>query len=402
MTAINETSRSTTAGRRTSGHPRPQLPILREPIKNSSNILRSCRNGVAIVGGDPLCDTANIARTAIRIHRIPQKTPLGHGIHGCERRPFTESTPNEKAKTKQTNSVPDASSTHRTMRSSLEWGAKHITTQNRQLLNKAKGNNTPSALRTCRPWHSPTTPIRPHSRLRCMARRAKQLPKTHKAFMIFYEPLALPVLMAFVYTRHADGHVNGFAALRHLGSEGTTSIPASRLQAAQREWAICSLVAAMALLNRAPCVLSRIRFFEPLHALTRDDVSGIPGPFAHLARDLYGHAFQRLPIEAEFRGMINSSQTPLRRIRNLILFFLLGSLVHGICLAMTHMANIPSWRKIFWADVRGWAHRGEKTAALEGAQDQQSQNQTKDHDLDWTQEPGSNLEGWNGEIDGVG
>ncbi|OGE54393.1 hypothetical protein PENARI_c006G01237 [Penicillium arizonense] len=337
------------------------------------------QNGVAVVGGDPLCDTAAIPELLFEFAEYRKRHHWGMAFMGA-----SETFTREYAQREGWTTI--RFGTERVLNPQnnevlLETSGKRITTQNRQLLNKAKGNIT---LDVYAPAVHGTVPQLQTDLIAIYDawRAERNSSPSPQAFITVYDPFALPALMTFVYTRGADGHVNGFAALRHLGSGGYHVDPCIAAPGSAKGISDLLLVAAMALLNRAG--VSYLGFgFEPLHALTRDDVSGIPGPFAHLTRDLYGHAFHRLPIGGK-KAYHDKFRPDPTQDSGLYLVFPSGIPGPRHLLAMTHMANI-SWRKIFWADVRGWAHRGEKTAAVEGAQDQQSQNQTKDQDQDLDQ-----------------
>jgi lysylphosphatidylglycerol synthetase-like protein (DUF2156 family) len=257
----------------------------------------------------------------------------------------------------------------------FETSGKRITTQNRQLINKAKGKVT---LGVYAPAVHGTVPQLQADLIAIYDawREERNSSPSPQAFITVYDPFALPALMTFVYTRDADGHVNGFAALRRLGSGGYHIDPCIAAPGSAKGISDLLLVAAMALLNRAG--VSYLGFgFEPVHALMRDDVSGIPGAFAHLTRDLYGHAFHRLPIGGK-KAYHDKFRPDPTQDSGLYLIFPTGIPGPRHILAMTHMANI-SWRKIFWADVRGWASKGEKAVAVEGVKDQdQDQDQEKD------------------------
>ncbi|KAJ5306717.1 hypothetical protein PENANT_c003G06093 [Penicillium antarcticum] len=330
------------------------------------------QNGVAVVGGDPLCDTAAIPELLSEFAEYRKRHHWGIAFMGASET-FTKGYAQregwttirfgtERVLDPQVNEV------------LLETSGKRITTQNRQLLSKAKGNIT---LGVYAPAVHGTVPQLQADLVAIYDawREERNSSSNPQAFITVYDPFALPALMTFVYTCGADRHVNGFAALRHLGSGGYHVDPCIAAPGSAKGISDLLLVAAMALLNRAG--VSYLGFgFEPLHALTRDDVSGIPGPFAHLTRDLYGHAFHRLPIGGK-RAYHDKFRPDPMQDSGLYLVFPSGVPGPRHLLAMTHMANI-SWRKIFWADVRGWASRAERSAAVEGAQDQQRQPKDQD------------------------
>ncbi|KAJ5766338.1 uncharacterized protein N7511_003954 [Penicillium nucicola] len=335
------------------------------------------QNNVAVVGGDPLCTTTDIPELLSEFAEYRKRHHWGIAFMGASET-FTREYARregwttirfgtERVLNPQTNEV------------LFETSGKRITTQNRQLLNKEKGNIT---LGIYAPAVHGTIPQLQTDLIAIYDawREERNSSPSPQAFITVYDPFALPALMTFVYTRSADNHINGFAALRHLGSGGYHVDPCIAAPGSAKGISDLLLVAAMALLNRAG--VSYLGFgFEPLHALARDDVSGIPGPLAHLTRDLYGHAFHRLPIGGK-KAYHDKFRPDPTQDSGLYLLFPSGIPGPRHLLAMTHMANI-SWRKIFWADVRGWTSRGGRTAVVEGGRDRQG---LKEHDRDLDQD----------------
>ncbi|KAJ5864243.1 uncharacterized protein N7529_006159 [Penicillium soppii] len=316
------------------------------------------QNGIAIIGGDPLAPEALIPSLLSEFTAYRKRYHWGIAFMGASESFLkSQAHPNnwttirfgtERVLNPQTNEV------------LLETSGKRITTQNRQLLNKAKAAITlhvyvPAVHGTDVSLESDLISIYDSWRAQ---RNDSASPQ---AFITVYDPFALPSLMTFIYTRSAEGVVNGFAALRRLGSGGYHVDPCIAAPGSSKGISDLLLVAAMALLNRAG--VSYLGFgFEPLHSLSRGDVVGMPRPLRAFTRDLYCRAFSRLPIGGKKAYHDKFRPDPMLD-RGLYLVF---PSIPGprLLLAMTHMANI-SLRKIVWADVRGWVERGRGRRAVE-------------------------------------
>ena len=309
------------------------------------------QNGIAIIGGDPLCPQSSIPSLLSEFTTYRKRHHWGIAFMGASES-FLQSHahPNnwttirfgtERVLNPQTNEV------------LLETSGKRITTQNRQLLNKSKAGITlhvyaPAVHGTDTSLESDLISIYDSWRAQRNETASPQ------AFITVYDPFALPSLMTFIYTRSAEGVVNGFAALRHLGSGGYHVDPCIAAPGSSKGISDLLLVAAMALLNRAG--VSYLGFgFEPLHSLSRGDVVNMPAPLRAFTRELYGHAFSRLPIGGK-KAYHDKFRPDASLDRGLYLVFP-STPGPRLLLAMTHMANI-SLRKIFWADVRGLVRRG--------------------------------------------
>ncbi|KAJ5124546.1 uncharacterized protein N7515_008371 [Penicillium bovifimosum] len=318
------------------------------------------QNGVAVVGGDPLCSPDAIAELLSEFAAYRRRHRWSIAFMGASRSFLRDyAHPNgwttirfatERVLNPQTNDI------------LLERNGKRITTQNRQLLNPRKGGIT---LGVYAPVVHGTDPQLQSELIAIYdAWRAERNCSTSpQAFITVYDPFALPALMTFIYTRGADGMINGFAALRHLGSGGYHVDPCIAAPGSPKGISDLLLVAAMALLYRAG--VSYLGFgFEPLNALVREDVSGMPAPLGRFTCNLYGRAFHRLPIGGK-KAYHDKFRPDSAQDSALYLVFPPGIPSPRHLLAMTHMANI-SWRKIFWADVRGWALTRRSKAAAKG------------------------------------
>jgi lysylphosphatidylglycerol synthetase-like protein (DUF2156 family) len=233
--------------------------------------------------------------------------------------------------------------------------------QNRQLLNQAKGGVSlgvyaPAVHGTDAQLESELVGIYDAWRAERNTSAGPQ------AFITVYDPFALPALMTFVYSRGPDGMINGFAALRRLGEGGYHVDPCIAAPGAAKGISDLLIVSAMALLHRAG--VSYLGFgFEPVHALARDDITGMVGPLASLTKELYGHTFRRLPIHGK-KAYHDKFRPDGEQDCGLYLVFPGGMPGPRQFLGMIHMANI-SLRKILWADLRSWVSRrkgrGDKT-----------------------------------------
>ncbi|KAJ5328901.1 hypothetical protein N7452_009291 [Penicillium brevicompactum] len=314
------------------------------------------QNCVAVIGGDPLCHPSAIPELLSEFTTYRKRHHWGIAFMGASETFLKEhAQPNnwttirfatERVLNPQTNEV------------LLETSGKRITTQNRQLLNKSKAGLTlhvyaPAVHGT--DHHLQSTLISIYDTWRAHRNETA----SPQAFITVYDPFALPSLMTFIYTRDSQGTVNGFAALRSLGSDGYHVDPCIAAPGSNKGISDLLLVAAMALLNKAG--VSYLGFgFEPLHALSRDDVVGMPAPLRAFTRELYGHAFQRLPIGGK-KAYHDKFRPDPKLDRGLYLVFPSGVPGPRVLMAMTHMANI-SLRTIFWADVRGWVKKKEGIA----------------------------------------
>ncbi|CAL5867864.1 uncharacterized protein PFLUO_LOCUS2085 [Penicillium psychrofluorescens] len=305
------------------------------------------QNRVAIVGGDPLCATGAVPDLLEEFEVYRRRHRWGIAFMGASEsfaRGYAQSQGwttirfgTERVLNPQTNDV------------LLEQGGKRITVQNRQLLHQHKGGITLGVYSPA--THGTDTELQTVLVAIYDAWRAERnRSATPQAFITVYELFALPSLMTFVYTRGPDGHVNGFAALRRLAAGGYHVDPCIAAPGSPKGISDLLLIAAMALLHRTG--VSYLGFgFEPLHALDPSEITGMPRPFIHLTRDLYDHAFHRLPIHGK-KAYHDRFRPDAPQDSGLYLVFPRGVPGPIHLLAIAHMANI-SLRKIVWADVRG-------------------------------------------------
>ncbi|KAJ5664689.1 hypothetical protein N7462_011502 [Penicillium macrosclerotiorum] len=315
-------------------------------------------NRVAIVGGDPLCEPEMILGLLEEFASYRHRHHWGIAFMGASEhfvkhyaQPQGWATirfGTERVLNPQTNEV------------LLERGGKRIAVQTRQLLNPHKGATSLGVYAPA--VHGTDAQLQAELIAVYDTWRAE---RNHaagpQAFITVYDPFALPTLMTFVYSRGPDGQISGFAALRKLGCGGYHVDPCIAAPGSPKGISDLLIVAAMALLHRASA--SYLGFgFEPVHSLSPEDISGIPGPLAKLTRDLYSHTFHRLPIHGK-KAYHDKFRPDSLQDSGLYLVFPAGMPGPRHLLAMIHMANI-SLRKILWADFRAWvAARKSKSSA---------------------------------------
>ncbi|KAJ5591833.1 uncharacterized protein N7459_002202 [Penicillium hispanicum] len=310
------------------------------------------QNQIAIVGGDPLCTLKEIAGLLEEFTEYRRRHHWGIAFMGASEafvRKYAQSRSwttirfgVERVLNPQTNDV------------LLERSGKRIAVQNRQLLHPQKGGTSLGVYVPA--VHGTDTQLQADLVAIYHAWRAERNDSTGpQAFITVYDPFALPALMTFVYSRGPDGQINGFAALRRLGCGGYHIDPCIAAPGSPKGISDLLIIAAMALLNRAG--VSYLAFgFEPVHALSPEDITGMPGPLAGLTRDLYGHTFHRLPIHGK-KAYHDKFRPDPPQDSALYLVFPRGIPGPRHLLAMMHMANI-SLRKILWVDLRDWVSKG--------------------------------------------
>lgn len=318
------------------------------------------QNGVAIVGGDPLCENDMVAGLLAEFSVYRRKHRWDIAFMGASEsfvRDFAQPRGwttirfgTERVLNPQTNEV------------LLERGGKRIAVQNRQLLHPHKGGVTLGVYAPI--VHGTDTQLQADLVAIYDAWRAERNNSSGpQAFITVYDPFALPELMTFVFSRGPDGRSNGFAALRRLGSGGYHVDPCIAAPNSPKGISDLLIVAAMSLLQRVG--VSYLGFgFEPCHALSPEDITGMPGPVAALTKALYGHTFQRLPIRGK-KTYHDKFRPDASQDCGLYLVFHRAVPGPRHMLGMVHVANI-SLRKILWADMRAWASKRKVKSSSEG------------------------------------
>lgn len=307
------------------------------------------RNGVAVIGGDPLCNKEEIPELLSEFAAYRQRHHLSIAFMGA-----SESFLNDHAKPNGWTTIRFATErvlNPQTNEVILETSGRRILTKSRQLTNKSKGGITmgvyaPAVYGIDQELQTNLITIYDNWRAE---RNASASPQ---AFITVYDPFAVPSLMTFIYTRAPDGAINGFAGLRRLSSGGYHVDPCIAAPGSVNGISDLLLVMAMALLRHAGVTYLGLGV-EPLQSLTSEDVSGMPWPCKKFTRGLYGHAFHRLPIGGK-KAYHDKFRPDPAQDSDLYLVFPSGIPSPRHVLAMTHMANI-SLRKMFRVDIEAFA-----------------------------------------------
>ncbi|KAJ6134819.1 hypothetical protein N7523_001141 [Penicillium sp. IBT 18751x] len=309
-------------------------------------------NRVAVVGGDPLCETEMIAHLLTEFAAYRRQHHWGLAFMGASEsfaRSYAQAQGwatlrfgTERVLNPQTNDV------------LLGHSGKRIAVQSRQLLHLQKGGITIGV------YVPATHGANPQLQTDLVAiyeswRADRNRSGAPQAFITVYDPFSLPALMTFVYTRGPDGHPNGFAALRRLGTVGYHVDPCIAMPGSARGISDLLLVAVMSLLNRIG--VSYLGFgFEPIQEIPQGNITGMSLPLGRVTRILYRHMFHRLdicgkkPYHDKFRPDLPQDSA---------LYIIIPKGIPGLhnLLAIMHMANI-SLRKVLRADIRAWVPRG--------------------------------------------
>lgn len=340
------------------------------------------QNGVAVIGGDPLCNNDEVPELLSEFAAYRQRHHWSIAFMGASETFLTDhAKPNgwttirfatERVLNPQTNEV------------ILETSGKRILTKSRQLTNKSKGGITMGVYAPA--VHGINQELQTKLITIYDAWRAERNTSTSpQAFITVYDPFAVPSLMTFIYIRTPDGTINGFAALRRLGSGGYHVDPCIAAPGSVNGISDLLLIMAMALLRRAGVTYLGLGV-EPLQSLTSEDVSGMPWPCKKFTRGLYGHAFHRLPIGGK-KAYHDKFRPDPTQDADIYLVFPSGMPRPRHVLAMTHMANI-SLRKIFRADVaafpltRKLKAGGEVVMSLGGKKDDSAEQSDKSKDFE--------------------
>lgn len=317
------------------------------------------QSGVAIVGGDPLCESDMVPGLLAEFTVYRRKHHWGIAFMGV-----SESFVQEFAQPRGWATI--RFGTERVLNPQnndvlLERGGKRIAVQNRQLLHPQKGGVTLSVYAPA--VHGADMQLQSDLVAIYDAWRAERNTFSGpQAFITVYDLFALPDLMTFIYSRDPDGQINGFAALRRLGDNRYHVDPCIAAPNSPKGISDLLIVATMSLLHRVG--ISYLGFgFEPCHALSREDITGMPRPIAALTRDLYEHTFQRLPIRGK-KAYHDKFRPDTAQDCGLYLVFPTAMPGPRHMLGMVHMANI-SLRKIFWADMRAWTSKRKVRSSTE-------------------------------------
>ncbi|PLB49825.1 hypothetical protein P170DRAFT_456319 [Aspergillus steynii IBT 23096] len=282
-------------------------------------------NHVAIVSGDPLCESSQIDNILDEFTSYRKKHSLDLAFMGAsesfakyarQRNWNTMQFGVERVLNPRTNDV------------LLERSSKRVIVQNRQLLNPQKGGIT---LGVYVPASGEDARF-----------QSELIATTSQAFITVYNPFDFPKLMTFIYTRASDGTVNGFAALRRIGTNNGYHIdPCIAAPGAPKGISDLLTYAAMALLHHGDISYLSLGY-EPLPEL--GEVTGMSSTLERLTRSLYHHTYQRLPIHGK-KAYHDKLRPDACQESGLYVIFPAGMPGVRQMVAMAHMANI-SIRKL--------------------------------------------------------
>jgi len=235
----------------------------------------------------------------------------------------------------QNNGIPQPSST------------KRMLTQNRSLLNPAKGNleigiYLPSLgqndilqeqLRTIYDdWRQD---------------RNEKRANTTQAFITVYDPFSLPKMMVYIYTRDKlTGKPNGFAALRKLGAHKGYQLDPCIAAPECELRGISDLLVYTSLVLLFHAKVDYMSFgIEPIDEL--GEIVGMPYAIEKITRNLYKRAFANLPLSGKkaFHDKFRPEESVNAQRLHIIFPGTITNPRYGLALA--HMANV-SLRKVLF------------------------------------------------------
>ncbi|KAF7118790.1 hypothetical protein CNMCM5793_008415 [Aspergillus hiratsukae] len=165
-----------------------------------------------------------------------------------------------------------------------------------------------------------------------------------KAFITVYDPFSMPGTMMYIYTRGPDGVANGFAAMRHLGSnQGYHIDPRIAAPGAPRGITDLLIVAAMALLHSMSVSYLSLGF-EPLETLA--DITRLSPPIEKITGAIYKRTFRQMLFKGKqmFHGKFkpdDSQGSPL------YILFPAGAPSPRQLVAISRMSNISIRKLVF-------------------------------------------------------
>ncbi|PKX90063.1 protein ergS [Aspergillus novofumigatus IBT 16806] len=279
-------------------------------------------NKVAIVMGDPMCDPAQISTVLdeFNCYRRRQRwdvSLLGAGemlvryAKARNKKWTVLQFGKERVLNPLTNEV-----IH-------ETNGKRILTQNRQLLNASKGGITLHI-------YSPSLETDYELEMELCAIYDEWRMARNKSGN--FKPSS------------QNGKVNGFAALRWIGGKNGYHVdPCIAAPGAPKGISDLLIFASMAWLRQIG--VSYLSFgYEPSDSLA--EVSGMPGPLAHLTRQIYRYTFQRLPIGGK-KTYFGKFKPDEEQDSPLYLIFPSKIPEPRHVIAMAHVANISIRRLLF-------------------------------------------------------
>lgn len=301
------------------------------------------QNKVAVVEGDPLCNTSGIPELLAEFDEYRKRFRWNIAFMGASGA-FTDYAKAHSWTTMQFGRERVLNPMNNDVL--LERSGKRIIVQNRQLLDESKGGVT---LGLYVPSNEQDHGLQKELTAIYDAWRNERNQSTSmQAFVTVYDPFSFPDLMTYIYTRGPDGVANGFAALRKIGAnQGYHLDPCLAAPGAPRGISDLLVFAAMALLNRAG--VSYLSFgYEPLEAL--EEITGMPNSIERVTRRMYDHTFQRLPIGGKKAYHDKFKPDPEQGSSLHVLFpSTIPSPRHVVAIA--HMTNV-SIRRLVFAEER--------------------------------------------------
>lgn len=167
-----------------------------------------------------------------------------------------------------------------------------------------------------------------------------------QAFITVFEMFALPNLMTFIYTRTKEGAINGFAALRKMGTTGYHIDPFIQSADAPRGTSDLLIYASLAHLHALDISYLGIGH-EPVSE--PNELYNMSSLVINATRRIYKHIFGRLPVGG--KETFNSRWKPDEAQEAGLYLIFVGKRTPSPkhLLAMTHFANI-SLRNVVKAD----------------------------------------------------
>lgn len=303
-------------------------------------------NKVAVLAGDPLCALSAMPSTLEEFERYCRKAGWKTSVIGAS------SALMEIAKLKKwpvmrfgTEMVINPM----TNEVLLGKSGKRTVTQCRQLLDPAKGG---LSLHIYVPQRGRDLVLEAVlTKIYDDWRNNRNTNRDCQAFITVFEMFALPNLMTFIYSKEADGKINGFAALRSMADNGYHIDPFIQTADAPRGTSDLLIFASLAYLHAIGVPYLGIGH-EPVSE--PDVLYNMPSLVISATRRIYRHIFGRLPVGG--KEAFNSRWKPdEEQCVGLYLIFVGKSTPSPKhLLAMTHFANISlrSVAKADWKDLK--------------------------------------------------
>ncbi|GES62957.1 uncharacterized conserved protein DUF2156 [Aspergillus terreus] len=248
------------------------------------------QNQVAIVSGQPLCPPEMFTEVLDEFNRF--RKSFGWSVvfmgadddfagYACRRRWTTMKFGVERVINATDNDL------------LMERTGKRLITQNRQLLSPSKGGIT-LGIYVPSQQEDPGLEKDLQDLYDAWRTQRNETNTTLQPFITVYNLFDFASLMVFIYSRRPDGRLNGLAALRWMGAQqGYHLDPCIAAPGAPKGISDLLAFAAMSLLKQLNVSYLSLGY-EPLQTL--GEVNGIALPFERIARAVYNHSVQHLPV----------------------------------------------------------------------------------------------------------